>query len=557
MSRLSSSRTENYSYDSSGRVTAVCYGHAIAGCPAANLIQYSYDTEGNRLTQTTAGTTTDYSYNAADQLTQAAVQGGATTSYSYDANGNELTAGSRSFSYDEANRVTQISDGTTTLDSFSYDGLGNRLTKTTPSGTTSYLWDVNASLPSLAEELNGSTLLRGYAYGDDNGQGLDQLSMTSGTGTYYFSTDGLGSTAAITDQSGQIEWRYTYDPYGNPRTTDKVDPTAPANVVGFAGQLLDPETGLYDMRARLYDPSTGRFLSIDPSPLPPTQPAVGLYIYANDDPSLQTDDSGQVAIKCKKCVKTVVCPPGWTKIKIGNTEDCLPPYKPVFNTNTNPLKVTPLPAKVQAEIASVESSKTTSFALIKTGPTGLSLTLGATTNHRPSVNIKASASSSKGGLGGKIKAGAGAVAGLFSLFVDRTGIVDILSNAGRDGQAARANAAAAEDTGAVLRGTNTPGQLTSRGSFRIGTQQSMWENAADGPTGGRLCPSCGTEVRVAPGSGPRDWDGSHNPSWTNRAFPPDVTRSEVLDNYQRDTFLECPTCSRSGGNNDSRFYGGP
>ncbi|HET7566676.1 MAG TPA: RHS repeat-associated core domain-containing protein [Gaiellaceae bacterium] len=287
---------ENYVYDSSGRVTAVCYGAAVAGCPSADLIQYTYDTEGNRLTQTNAGVTTDYSYNAADELTQASVTGGATTAYTYDANGNELTAGSKGFTYDLAGKVTTISDNGTTLASFSYDGLGNRLTKTTGAGTTSYLWDENASLPSLAEELNGSTLVRGYQPGPDNGAGLDPIAMTSSGGTYYYSSDGLGSTAAITDQAGTVEWRYTYDPYGNARTTSKIDPSAPDNLIGFAGQLLDAETGLYDMRARLYDPSTGRFLSTDPMPLPPTQPAVSLYLYSADDPTVLTDPAGNTAV---------------------------------------------------------------------------------------------------------------------------------------------------------------------------------------------------------------------------------------------------------------------
>lgn len=68
-----------------------------------------------------------------------------------------------------------------------------------------------------------------------------------------------------------------------------------------------------------------------------------------------------------------------------------------------------------------------------------------------------------------------------------------------------------------------------------------------------MCPTCGSERNVAPGEGARDWDASHNPPWTNREFSPDVTRPEVLDNYQEGTSLECPSCNRSGGNNDRRF----
>lgn len=52
---------------------------------------------------------------------------------------------------------------------------------------------------------------------------------------------------------------------------------------------------------------------------------------------------------------------------------------------------------------------------------------------------------------------------------------------------------------------------------------------------------------------PRDWDMSHNPSWTNREFPADVTREEVINNYNTGVMLECPTCNRSAGNDDSRF----
>jgi RHS repeat-associated protein len=106
----------------------------------------------------------------------------------------------------------------------------------------------------------------------------------------------------------------------------------------------------------------------------------------------------------------------------------------------------------------------------------------------------------------------------------------------------------------TIRGTNKSGELTSRGSFRKGTLDSAWENAEPGPSGGRLCPTCQREVTVPPNSGtPRDWDGSHNPSWTNREFPANATRKQVLDNYNTGVSLECPSCNRSGQANDSRF----
>ncbi len=55
------------------------------------------------------------------------------------------------------------------------------------------------------------------------------------------------------------------------------------------------------------------------------------------------------------------------------------------------------------------------------------------------------------------------------------------------------------------------------------------------------------EVKVAPGHGPRDWHGNHNPAWSTREFPSDVTRLNVLDNYQQDVELLCPVCNLKAG----------
>ena|GEM_PF-5739400 len=101
----------------------------------------------------------------------------------------------------------------------------------------------------------------------------------------------------------------------------------------------------------------------------------------------------------------------------------------------------------------------------------------------------------------------------------------------------------------VLKGTNKKGEVTSRGGFRKKTVLDAWNNAEPGPNGGKLCPTCKNEVHVPPFSGmKRDWDIDHTPAWTNRTFPSNVTRKEVLDDYQKGTRLECPSCNRSRGN---------
>jgi RHS repeat-associated protein len=64
---------------------------------------------------------------------------------------------------------------------------------------------------------------------------------------------------------------------------------------GFAGEMQDP-TGLLYLRARWYDPATGRFLTRDPFPglatLPTTQHP---YVYVGNNPINLTDPSGEIA----------------------------------------------------------------------------------------------------------------------------------------------------------------------------------------------------------------------------------------------------------------------
>ncbi|HMK96976.1 MAG TPA: RHS repeat-associated core domain-containing protein, partial [Acidimicrobiales bacterium] len=66
-------------------------------------------------------------------------------------------------------------------------------------------------------------------------------------------------------------------------------PSAPTTSLLWDGQYQDPTTGLYDMRARWYDPATGQFLSVDPALAETDQP----YAYAGDDPVNEGDPSGK------------------------------------------------------------------------------------------------------------------------------------------------------------------------------------------------------------------------------------------------------------------------
>ncbi len=79
--------------------------------------------------------------------------------------------------------------------------------------------------------------------------------------------DALGSVRAITDSSGAVVGSYTYGAWGETLSASHPSGfTMPYLFVGALGVRHDPDTGLYYMRNRWYDP-TGlqRFLSRDPA----------------------------------------------------------------------------------------------------------------------------------------------------------------------------------------------------------------------------------------------------------------------------------------------------
>ena len=111
-----------------------------------------------------------------------------------------------------------------------------------------------------------------------------------------FGYDGHGSvrmlldmTAAIATVAG-VQQIFDYDAYGN---LLDVTPFQAATTILYSGQMLDPNTGLYDNRARWYDPQTGRFTQLDSffGNLRDPQ-TLHKYLYANADPVNGIDPTG-------------------------------------------------------------------------------------------------------------------------------------------------------------------------------------------------------------------------------------------------------------------------
>jgi RHS repeat-associated protein len=111
--------------------------------------------------------------------------------------------------------------------------------------------------------------------------------------SYYYVYDGHGSVRALTDQSGTVTDTYDYDAYGN--LLGKTGTTE--NDYLYVGEQYNASTGLYYLRARYMDPSTGTFISMD-SYSGSNSDSITLhkYLYANANPVVYSDPTGNYSL---------------------------------------------------------------------------------------------------------------------------------------------------------------------------------------------------------------------------------------------------------------------
>ncbi len=198
-------------YDGPNRPTKVQYTDGSS-------TTYTYDL-ANPLTQavdTISGTIT-FSYDNLDRLTQETTPQG-TISYTYDAASRRTSmtvAGQPAvnYTYDNADRLTQIAQGSSTV-SFGYDDAGRRTSVTLPNGVTATLgYDAASQLTSILYKL-GTTLLGDLTYTYDAGGNRTQLG-----GTLARTALPAAVATASYDAANQLtQWgaaSLTYDANGN------------------------------------------------------------------------------------------------------------------------------------------------------------------------------------------------------------------------------------------------------------------------------------------------------------------------------------------------------
>ena len=131
------------------------------------------------------------------------------------------------------------------------------------------------------------------------------ITMTGGTlkaadEIVFFHVNALGSATAAFNENGDVCWKQQYTPYGEQTNNDDASPPDGCGLIGkdrgFTGHTQD-ESGLTYMQQRYYDPSIGRFLSIDPVGVIAEAPATyNRYMYANNNPYKFIDPDGHAVV---------------------------------------------------------------------------------------------------------------------------------------------------------------------------------------------------------------------------------------------------------------------
>ncbi|MGD0510742.1 MAG: RHS repeat-associated core domain-containing protein, partial [Candidatus Micrarchaeaceae archaeon] len=202
---------------------------------------------------------------------------------------NALTMSGMSFAYDSENHLTSMNGGQVQL---IYDGDGNRVAKIANGVTTQYLVDdLNPTgYAQVVEEVVNGAVERQYTYGL---QRISEAQSISGTWNQsFYGYDGGGSVRQLTNASAAITDTYNYDAFGNLLNSTGTTP----NSYLYRGEQNDSDLGLYYLRARYYNPQTGRFMSRDPEDGKIVDPATQhKYLYAGGDPVNKTDPKGKEA----------------------------------------------------------------------------------------------------------------------------------------------------------------------------------------------------------------------------------------------------------------------
>ena len=290
----------SYEYDDMGRLTK-----EIQQSSGKSLTtDYTYDRNQNRTGKTdtlwnngtTSITQTSYTYDINNHMLTESTASGTKTDvnqYTYDSNGNlaqvkQNNSVWKTIQYDLFNRPSRFVEFE--IDYF-YDGNGKRLKKRVLfCEDEDYVYD-GENMVMSTRPYDEQIMFRGLSLIArknifDWGQGMDADYLE------YYHLNPHGDVQFTSNTDGTIANTYAYDGFGNQlsTTSSNLPFNMDTNAFRYCGEYLDQDTGYIYLRARDYDPTTGRFITEDPA-----KDGVNWYTYCYNSPISYIDPSGNYA----------------------------------------------------------------------------------------------------------------------------------------------------------------------------------------------------------------------------------------------------------------------
>lgn len=266
-------RTTSYDYDTSNRLIKITdadnkltqFEYSLRSHlekvkdPLNQEYVFTYDPLGRKLSETRAGTTMSYLYDAVGNRTKRTDHNGTVTNYTYD-NLNRLTSGSLgtytyddlsrmltatnyygtvSFTYDSRGRVDTTTDVYGKVLDYDYDENGNRmLMKLDGSSHTGYTYDAANRLSTITNVPESATTTYSYNLADK----LLSKALPNGVTTTY-AYDGMSRLTRLKDEGTTVisDRQYTFN------TANQIASiTEPTRTRSFTYDNVDRLTGATD-----------------------------------------------------------------------------------------------------------------------------------------------------------------------------------------------------------------------------------------------------------------------------------------------------------------------
>ena len=296
---------ESFTYDRLNRLTGGIVYDADDDTERESKT-YRYDAVGNIVNKSDVGAA-DYVYGtgnaagAGDAGPHAVVSAGG-NSYAYDDNGNMISGDGRTLTWTSFNKPETVVNGTTNT-RFDYGPERARIRQVKVQGATTTTIKYVGTLFEQVAKTGAATEYVHYVFAGERRVAVyaKDNAPTPSEAVQYLHQDHLGSVDTITDESGGVVERLSYDAWGKRRTASGEDAwkdsaiaiTAATTPRGFTDHEHLDDFELVHMNGRVYEPVLGRFLSPDPFvQYPESTQGFNRYTYAANNPLSFTDPNG-------------------------------------------------------------------------------------------------------------------------------------------------------------------------------------------------------------------------------------------------------------------------